>query len=55
MDYKTNANPKINIFMSEDIGQRRLNFLWNISVFYIIIIFNQIKLKNQLKIHFKSN
>ena len=24
--YKTNANPKINILMSEIIGQRKLNF-----------------------------
>ena len=25
--YKANANPKMNILMSEYIGQRRLNFL----------------------------
>ena len=25
-DYKTNANPKINILMSENIGQGRQNF-----------------------------
>ena len=37
--YKTNANPKINMPMSENVGQRRLTFLWNISILYIIIIF----------------
>ena len=49
--YKTNANPKMTILMSENIGQRRLNFLWNISILYIIIIFNQMKFYNQLNIH----
>ena len=32
---KTNANPKKNIFMSENIGQRRINFPWNISIIEI--------------------
>ena len=32
--------------MSENVGQRRLNFLWNISMLCITIIFNQ-KKKNE--------
>ena len=42
LNVKTNANPKINILMSENIGQRRLNFLWNISMLYIIIKYRNI-------------
>ena len=42
LNVRTNANPKINILMSENIGQRRLNFLWNISTFYIIIKYRNI-------------
>ena len=53
--YKANANPKMNILMSEYIGQRRLNFLWYISMLYIIIISNLIKFKIGSKYILKTN
>ena len=59
--YKTNANPKKNILISENIGQRRLDFSrknFNALFYHFIIIFNLIKfkisskyvLKKQLKV-----
>ena len=37
--YKTNTNPKINILMSENIGQRRLNFFSGIFRCFILSSF----------------
>ena len=38
--YKTNANPKINILMFENIGQRRLNFFSGIFRCFILSSFS---------------
>ena len=59
--YKTNANPKKNILISENIGQRRLNFsrkYFDALFYHFIIISKLIKfkisskyvLKKQLKV-----
>ena len=39
--FKINANPSINIIMSENIGQRRYNFPWIMGcliLFFLILV-----------------
>ena len=42
--YKTNSNPSINIIMSENIGQIKIQHFINILILNLIIIFNVILL-----------
>lgn len=52
---KTNANPKTNILMSENIGQRTLNFFCSILRLNIITIFDLIKFQIGSNMKFTIN